>query len=45
MHADETVRTAMERDVCPKWDDFVVNGEIHFSVDITTVSASLQANS
>ena len=39
MIADERVRGELERDVCPKWDEFVVDGRIHFDVVMTTVSA------
>ena len=36
---DRRVRGAVERDVCPKWEEFVVDGNIHFEVGMTTVSA------
>jgi hypothetical protein len=39
MTADERVRDELERDVCPKWEEFVVDGRIHFDVGMTTVSA------
>jgi ubiquinone/menaquinone biosynthesis C-methylase UbiE len=39
MHADNQVRDALERDVCPKWADFVVDGNMQFDVGIATVSA------
>lgn len=39
MKADEKVRGDLERDVCPKWDEFVVDGNIQFDVGITTVCA------
>lgn len=39
MQASERVRDNLERDVCPKWAEFVVNGNIQFDVGMTTVSA------
>ncbi len=38
--ADDKVRDNLERDVCPKWDEFVVDGNTHFDVSITTVRAN-----
>jgi len=39
MRADDQVRDALERDVCPKWVDFIVDGNTQFDVEMTTVSA------
>lgn len=40
MHADEGVRDELERDVCSKWADYVVGGNVQFDVGMTTVSAA-----
>ena len=37
--SDERVRDDLERDVCLRWSDFVVDGNIRFDVGMTTVSA------
>ncbi len=39
MNVDERVREALERDVCPKWEESAVGDELHFEVGMTTVSA------
>jgi ubiquinone/menaquinone biosynthesis C-methylase UbiE len=39
MNAHEKVRNDLERDVCPKWEENVEGGNIHFDVVMTTVNA------
>ena len=39
MTADEQVRDELERDVCSRWQQDVVDGNMQFDVAITTVSA------
>lgn len=39
MAAHERVRNDFERDVCPKWQEFVVGDRMHFEIGMTTVSA------
>lgn len=39
MNAGDRVRGELERDFCPKCEQFVAGGRMHFDVGITTVSA------
>jgi ubiquinone/menaquinone biosynthesis C-methylase UbiE len=38
--ADEKVRDNLERDICPKWDEFIVDGNTRLDVGMTTVCAN-----
>lgn len=39
MDAGTQLRDALENDVCPHWEAFVVDGKVHFEVGMTAVSA------